>query len=260
MFRKLFGSALPAGLAAGALAAVLHILLTVPLVIEAETYEGGHHAHPHASQSLALAEESLLRLAHDHNHGNSHNDNRGHDHGHDHGHEQGGWMPEDGLERTLFTVLSAMIAFVGFALLLTAAMVLRGERVSPLHGLVWGMAGFAVFALAPAVGLPAKLPGMIANEVPVRQVWWAVTAAATAGGLWLLAFASNRWVGIIGAVVLIAAPHVVGVPHADMVWGTPPPELAAQFAARSLAVAAVCWAVLGVLAARLLGPGDLKTP
>ena len=50
------------------------------------------------------------------------------------------------------------------------------------------MAGFAVFMLAPSLGLPPELPGMPAAELGPRQVWWLLTAAATAAGLALLAF------------------------------------------------------------------------
>jgi adenosylcobinamide kinase/adenosylcobinamide-phosphate guanylyltransferase len=47
----------------------------------------------------------------------------------------------------------------------------------------WGLAGFAVFTLAPGLGLPPELPAMPAADLLARQVWWIGTAAATAIGL-----------------------------------------------------------------------------
>ena len=58
----------------------------------------------------------------------------------------------------------------------------------------WGLAGFAVFMLAPVLGLPPELPGMPAAPLLPRQVVVAATVVATAGGLALLVFrASPLW-------------------------------------------------------------------
>jgi predicted cobalt transporter CbtA len=48
-------------------------------------------------------------------------------------------------------------------------------------------------------------------------------------------------------LVLIAAPHAIGAPGGHTHAGAVPAELAAQFAAASLATAAAFWAVLGGL-------------
>ena len=63
------------------------------------------------------------------------------------------------------------------------------------EGLLWGLGGFAVFMLAPSLGLPPELPGMPAAELGPRQVWWLLTAAATAAGLALLAFRRDARLG-----------------------------------------------------------------
>jgi predicted cobalt transporter CbtA len=48
------------------------------------------------------------------------------------------------------------------------------------------------------------------------------------------------------AVALFAAPHLIGAPHPHEGAGLVPPELAATFAARSLGVNALMWALLGL--------------
>ena len=58
-----------------------------------------------------------------------------------------------------------MISGVAFALLLTAIYALL--RPGQLHpdartGAGWGLAGYAAFSPAPALGLPPELPGMAA--------------------------------------------------------------------------------------------------
>jgi predicted cobalt transporter CbtA len=58
-------------------------------------------------------------------------------------------------------------------------------------------------------------------------------------------FAPRNW-GVPLAVALLAAPHLVGAPHPGEGAGTAPPELAAAFAARSLVINALFWALLGL--------------
>jgi cobalt transporter subunit CbtA len=109
---------------------------------------------------------------------------------------------------------------------------------------VWGAAGFAIFTLAPAAGLPPELPGMEAAELGARQIWWGGASLAAALGLGLIAF----WPGALAKVLaaaLIVAPHVIGAPHPGEAAGKVPPELAAQFVTASLVTAALFWLVLG---------------
>ena len=56
----------------------------------------------------------------------------------------------------------------------------------------WGFAGFAVFTLAPGLGLPPELPAMPAADLGDRQIWWTATVLATAVGLALIAF-RGKW-------------------------------------------------------------------
>ena len=67
--------------------------------------------------------------------------------------------------------------------------------------------------------------------------------ASTTFGLGLIAFGSGL-LPIIG-ILAIALPHIIGAPHIDTYFGVAPPELASEFVARSLGVAAASWVVLG---------------
>ena len=45
---------------------------------------------------------------------------------------------------------------------------------------MWGLAGFAVFTIAPGLGLPPELPGVPAAPLLSRQIWWVTAVLATA--------------------------------------------------------------------------------
>ena len=230
MFRRIFASAVFAALAAGILASLLQALVTTPLIMQAESYEG------------AIA---ALGDTHQHDHG-------GHD---DHDHEHGGWMPEQGLERTLFTSLSTIVIAFGWSLMLVALMALKDNAINGRKGLIWGFCGFLVAGLAPSFGLPPELPGMTAAELGSRQSWWILAIVATAAGLWCLAFAHAQILRVAG-LVLIALPHLIGAPQVAHWSGSVPPELAAQFATTSLGISAIFWVVLGWAAGESLARFD----
>jgi cobalt transporter subunit CbtA len=215
MLRRILLTGLIAGTVAGLFAAGLQQLRIIPLIAAAEVYEaaGAHADHQHGQPESVAAE----------------------------------WQPAPGLERTGYTVLADVLAGIGFALLLAGAVALarlRGYAIDARRGLIWGAAGFAVFALAPAIGLPPELPGMQAAGLAARQEWWLLTAAATALGLGLVVFAGPMALRIGGALLLLA-PHLVGAPDAPHGASGLPAELAAQFATASLATAALFWLLLG---------------
>jgi hypothetical protein len=137
---------------------------------------------------------------------------------------------------------------VGFGLILVACLALYGRPIDRSQGVCWGLAGFAVFTLAPALGLPPEAPGGMTADLADRQAWWIFAGAAAACGLGLLRFGKAwpwRLVGI-GALIL---PHLVGAPTPERFGGGAPPELTARFAATSIAVSAIFWALLGWLTA-----------
>jgi cobalt transporter subunit CbtA len=115
----------------------------------------------------------------------------------------------------------------------------------PRTALLWGIAAFAATSLAPALGLSPELPGSAGAPLLSRQIWWVATALCTGGGIFLLARIEYTTAKIVG-VVLILAPHIIGAPHTPKFKSTAPAELAAQFAATSLVVSAVLWALLGL--------------
>ena len=162
---------------------------------------------------------------------------------HDH---DGAAHEEDAPPPIALTVLADVLTGVGFGLLLTGGFALSGARVDWKRGAVWGAAGFAAFAAAPALGLLPSPPGAAEAELAARQLWWVLTAACTAAALALLAF-HRSWIAIAIAVVLLAAPHVVGAPKA-MTDSNLPEALEWRFAAASLGTTLVFWLVLGTLA------------
>lgn len=224
MIIRLVSAALVAGFLAAVVATGLQLALTSPLIIAAERYE-----------TRAAAPEptfaSLIVLAHG-------------------GHESGSeaapdWQPGPGLPRMAFTALATLVGGVGYALLLGAALIACGREPSPETGMRFAIAGFLAVALAPALGLPPELPGMEAAPLAERQFWWIMTAAATAMGLYLIAVRRSS-IAIAGGLVLLVAPHLAGAPETSHAASSLPAGYAAQFAARSLGIAFVFWAVIGL--------------
>jgi cobalt transporter subunit CbtA len=216
ILRHLLLAALCAGLLSGVLAAVAHQIGTVPLILHAETFEqpapqaGQPHDHPAAAE----------------------------------------WEPENGFARSAYTLAADLLTGIGFALLLAAGLALRGGDTGWRDGLFWGLAGFAAFTLAPGLGLPPELPGSEAAPLLARQLWWVATAAATAGGLAVLAFTRAPGYAILAAA-LIVGPHLYGAPqiieHGNPHGAAAPEALARQFAATATLVSFLFWCVLGAL-------------
>ena len=231
--RHLFFAALFAGLLAGGLATAGHQFGTVPLILRAEAYEQAAKIRDPAPTAPAQAAE----LVHDHA------GDAGHRHAADAEHGAV-WSPVDGAERTLYTLLANLLAGVAYALLLVGALALHGGAADWRRGLVWGLAGFAAFVLAPALGLPPEVPGTEAAPVADRQLWWAATAALTASGLALLAFGRNVAFTALGAA-LIVLPHLVGAPSPPDAVPLAPEWLSHRFVVLSTVVNFVFWVVLG---------------
>lgn len=226
-------AAIAAGLLAGLFVTVIQHFTTTPLILQAETFEKPAHtpsAHggtlSHSVGDMASPVPADATAA-------SH-------------------PPEEpaGIdwERLMFTSLANLLAGVGFALMVVAAFVLRGRPVDTRTGIAWGAAGFSVMTLAPALGMPPELPGLIAADLADRQLWWIAAAGGAAVGLGLLVFARSKALKV-GGVVIALLPHLAGAPHPEAIGSDVPPELASQFVAVSIAVSAMFWAVLGWLSA-----------
>lgn len=145
------------------------------------------------------------------------------------------------------TILFNVLTGVAYGLLLAAALVMHGRPTGTGKGVLWGIAGFAAFTLAPGAGLPPELPGTLAAPLEDRQLWWLLAAGATAGGIALLVLAP-RHVFKGAGVLLIFLPHMVGAPHPESVGGTVPPELAARFVGLTFGAMALFWVALGGVA------------
>ncbi len=229
VLRRVLVTGLSAGLLAGLFAAAIQFAWITPIILEAEIYESAEAptGAPDPASRPGPSGASFVLPAAERLEGN-----------------KGAWAPEDGIERTLFTVLANVLTGVGFGLILVAAVTLSGRHVDPGRGVLWGLAGFAVFTLAPALGLPPELPGMVAADLGARQTWWIGTVISTTGGLALIVFARPRLLKGLG-VALLLAPHAVGAPHPGQFGGKVPGELAAEFAVASLFTAALFWTALG---------------
>lgn len=233
MTRQIFAGALFAGLVTAALAVLLQMWLLVPLILEAERYETGELVHfgglataPDAggtgAQTMAMTAPAEPAAA---------------------------AVEVSLVERNLMTFSMNFVVFSGYGLVLAALMAMRqatGGAVSAMSGALWGLGAFVALNLAPSIGLPPELPGIPAADLAARKVWWVATVAATGGGLALMAFRPGLW-QVAAGVALIALPQIYGAPQTAGFGGIVPPELSAEFAARSLAVAAAQLAALGAV-------------
>jgi cobalt transporter subunit CbtA len=233
VFRRLFIAAAVSGLLSGAFVALVHHFATVPVILAAEVYEDAEN------QTAAPADAATGA------------DAAGADHQHD---DHAGWQPENGFQRTLSTTLADLLTGIGYALLLVAAYAGLGRPVTWRSGLNFGLAGFAVFVLAPGLGLPPEVPGTAAADLAARQTWWIATVALTAGGLGLLFLVQPvRPLAALLAVVMIAAPHAIGAPQPAEYHSAAPEALAHRFVAMSMLSGLLFWTVLGTLSGQVYG-------
>ena len=220
MFKNIFVSAVVCGAIAGILATVMQMLLVTPLLMEAELFETGQSMHFITDGSP----ESPIK----------HVD-----------------IWEDPY-RHLMTLCFNLVTFTGFGFILVAAMAFfqkRGFTLSKAEGIVAGVSGFIVFQLAPSVGLPPELPGTIGVTVGLKQTWWIITILSTTVGILLLFLDKHKVVSGAG-IIFITIPHLIGHPKLETYFGVAPPELAAEFASRALAVSLIAWIILGVISSQ----------
>ena len=214
MFARLAVSALIAGFGAGLVAALLQYVFVQPILLHSELFETGALTHFGADPTMSSVPRGDFDLM-----------------------------------RQALNIVFAALVYTGYALILIAGMVLaemRGHVITAKAGLIWGLCGFLTFQLAPAFGLAPDMPGLNAADVGPRQIWWYATAGATALGLWLVAFGQN-WTMWGVAIILLATPHIIGAPLPDTFTGPAPPELAADFAAKTLGTTCAIWATMGCL-------------
>jgi cobalt transporter subunit CbtA len=153
--------------------------------------------------------------------------------------------PADGWPRTFSTTLASVITGAGFAILLAGVSLLTGFPITPKNGLIWGICGFLAVTVAPGAGLAPELPGMPAGDLVSRQIWWVATIIATGAGIFLIA-TRRELLWLAAAVVLIALPHIIGAPQPLSHETAVPADLAASFAANTIAASAVLWSLIGL--------------
>lgn len=197
LFRNIVFAALLVGLISGLTVSVLQKFTTTPIILSAEEYEiiddeASASANSHL-EALSHTKESTTEKDHDHN--------------------KEAWAPQDGFERSFFTTLANVLTGIGFSLVLLSIMAFKGNA-NAKNGLLWGLAGFAVFFIAPGLGLHPEIPGMQAAALKGRQGWWLMTVMLTGGGLALLVFGDK--LSRFGGLILIAVPHVLGAPHPEV--------------------------------------------
>ncbi len=237
-----------AGLLAGLAVSLVQSLTTLPLLVAAEAHEQGHR-HRHGGDIEERGHDSTAPVPPGHT---------------------GGligavrYLHVAGFKRWLLTAAANGLVGVAFAMILFGCMEVRARFRRPAKeaqdssaprgfpvGLAWGLAGFAVFAAAPAMaGLAAQSPGVTLAGFETRQLWWFFVAGLTALGLFYTVFAERPWLKWLGLGVM-AMPLIIGGPEPVLMQESSlPPQYAAEFAGRSLGSSAVFWCVIGLLCHR----------
>ena len=166
MISRAITTVLLTGFVAGIFYTGAQMLKVTPLILESEKYEIGETDVPHTHESseithehdlngVALEAHQKIAIPHE-------TQPAAHDHdGVVHNHSAESWAPGDEVERTFYTAVSNIVTAIAFSLMLVAVFLLRGKSVDMSSGILWGAAGFAVFALAPALQA-ARLTAKIA--------------------------------------------------------------------------------------------------
>ncbi|MFT7372734.1 MAG: cobalt transporter subunit CbtA [Oleiphilaceae bacterium] len=251
LFRRIIFSAMCIGLLSGLLFSVVQYFGVSPIILAAEQYE--------IFEDQAAPVES-------HHHGEELSG------GHHHNTEA--WSPSDGIERSLYSLLSNVLAGIGFAAIVLSIMCqlqLKGwVTFSPMKGLIFGLAGFLAFFAMPGIGLPPEIPGIEAAPLDNRQTWWLLSVIVSGLGLGILALA--KWGYKILGVLCIALPFLVGAPHstgpefgqADERVVAILMDLHQQFILASGMTNLVFWLALGLLCAwglnRMVLHDDIQQP
>ncbi|MGZ9711376.1 CbtA family protein [Glaciimonas sp. GNP009] len=231
--KRFISSVLLAGLFAGLVLTAVQKIQVTPIIAQAEVYEeaAAHAAAIKPASAIASlppasSVSTLPPSATEHHH------------------EAQEWEPTNGIERTLYTVMANVTMAVGFALLLGAAILLRGGISGWQEGLLWGLAGYVVVFVAPSLGLAPEVPGTQAAPLLDRQLWWTATATLTAISLALLVF-GRHWSLKLLAVMLILTPHLLGAPEPQIHGGAAPAELARAFIVATAIANGLFWLALG---------------
>ena len=216
--RQILAAAAIAGILTGLLLTAVQQLTVVPLLREAEVYEQA------ALSNAALAAPPRQEDAH-------HAASQEHD---------------SDLKRAFLSAASNVTLAFGLALLLGAAMHLSAAKPGLRSGVLWGIAGYLAFFLAPSLGLPPELPGTASAGLANRQIWWLFAALSTASGIALLVYGRSGIVRVLGLVIIVL-PHLVGAPQPEVHASSAPEALTRVFAWTAAGINLISWVSLGAL-------------
>jgi cobalt transporter subunit CbtA len=207
-FNKLISIILLAGTSAGLLLFTVQHFTTFPLIEKSEVYESAADKMPGMQ------------------------------------HEAEGWKPAEGVQRTLFTVLTTVLAAIGFAALLFGIIALKPVSLDWKSGALWGFGAFLCVDLAPAAGLPPLPPGVPVADIYARQLWWLAAVISMAIALWLLLDRRKALPIRLSGLLVAILPDAIGAPVAT--GANPiPVSLIHQFALASILTTGIFWVALG---------------
>ncbi|SMF73349.1 CbtA family protein [Pseudobacteriovorax antillogorgiicola] len=234
---KIFIVAFLSGIMGGSLYSLVQNYRVVPLIAQAELFEGGdivsyddpdtvegHVAHQHLLNPDGVEEGA--------NH-----------------HDPSEWKPSQGAQRLFFTWVSNVVLATAWSFLL-CGIFLFIPKLSMRVGMLWGLLGYLAFFVAPAIGLPPELPGMLAADLEDRQLWWLLTAASSFSGMICLYF-GKHWTIRFSMVGFLILPHVFGAPHPRVQGGTAPETLWKNYVAATYGANLILWLSLGLIVAFL---------
>jgi len=223
IFRRITLSAIVIGILAGIFLSLLQTIDIIPIIQQAEQYEtGDDNAHT------------------------------------DHSHDSSAWEPNDGFERSSYTAATNILVTIGFTLLLVSLMSYQSNNATSIkNGLLWGLAGYATFFIAPSIGLPPEIPGTESAALMERQGWWLIAVLCTGVGLATLAFSKRPLLKLMGLCIILL-PQLIGAPQFD----SPSPidanlatslhALTADFMIASSLTNALYWLIIGLLSSTVV--------
>ena len=214
MFKNLLLVGLLAGVMSGSFLTLLQAVIVIPLIHEAEQYE---------RQLPVMGSET----------GQHERDGPGRE-----------WEPANGWERFAFTWLANVSIAAGFGLMMAGIMSLHPPK-SWTQAVLFGVAGYYAFFLAPAFLLPPELPGSDSSHLQSRQVIWLYTVVVSLVSMALVSFSTRPWLRLLGLVSL-ASPFLLFTQE-DVRYSVPvPSELIEQFTRMTAVTNALLWATISL--------------
>lgn len=199
LFRTIIFTAVFSAIISGVVLGTLQYFSTTPIIYSAEVYEVTKETPAVDAMKTSAGEHGA--------------------HAHSHAVEGTEWGPKNETERVSYTFLADVLIAFGHSLLLTSFLALVFLKfgkpdISWRSGLIIGLGGYLSFYVATVIGLPPEVPGTVAADLPLRQVWWILTIVFTILGLSVL-YLAPAFFKVIG-LVFIVLPHLLGAPQPEL--------------------------------------------